>query len=182
MGIAKAIHLYAQDHDGKFPEGLTSSNQAFRQLFPDYIEDEKLFFVPASAWHNAAPSRRSDDNIGVKPDYAQCLEKGENHWAYVSGLSTSSPPHTPLIADGFIANQPGTYVGDPRKKGGRWADWSWRAHTPIVILAGGVAEFIKINKRTGYRVLWEKPGSGQKVDIFTREGGLPENAQVLNPE
>lgn len=33
--IVKGLRHCAEDHDGKFPEGRTHSNEAFRQLFPD---------------------------------------------------------------------------------------------------------------------------------------------------
>jgi type II secretory pathway pseudopilin PulG len=48
-GISKALHLYAQDHDGRFPTTESSSNEAFRKLFPDYYESEMGFFVQAGA-------------------------------------------------------------------------------------------------------------------------------------
>lgn len=176
-GIYKSFLLYAQDHDGKFPEGTTNSNQAFRQLFPDYMEGEKVFFVPGSAWHDAALYHRPDDDIGAKPEYAQCLQKGENHWAYVSGLNADSPQTTPIIADGFVESQIGAYTDDPKKKGG-----VWKGAKAIVIYIGGGADRPKLSKKTGFRVLREKGSTGQKIDIFTREGGLPENAKVLNPE
>lgn len=176
-GLAKAIHLYAQDHDGKFPEGIHNSNEAFRRLFVEYHVNERLFFVPGCAWHDAAPNHRPDGEIGDAPDFARCLQKGENHWAYVSGLNTESSRQAPLIADGFVEGQPGTYASNPKKKGGRW-----KGEPAIVIFASGAAEHVKLSRWQNYRVLVEKPGSDQKIDLFTREGGLPENAKVLNPK
>lgn len=169
--------LYAQDHDGKLPEGVTNANEAFRQLFPEYIEDEKVFFVAKSAWHDAAPNHRPDGEIGEAPGYAQCLQKGENHWAYVSGLSMQSPATTPVMADGFAEGPPWCYTDDPKKKGG-----VWKGKRAIVVYAGGALEQIKLSARDDFRVMVTKPDATQKVDLFTREGGLPENAKVLNPE
>jgi hypothetical protein len=88
-GINKALRLYAIDHEGRFPVGRDGATHAFRELIAGgYLTDESLFFVPGSAWHDEAPLRRPDNDIGTKPDFAQALERGENHWAYVSGLTT----------------------------------------------------------------------------------------------
>lgn len=176
-GIYKSLLLYAQDHDGKFPEATANSNQAFRRLFPDYMEDEKVFFVPRSAWHDAAPNHRPDGDIGIKPNYDQCLLQGENHWAYVSGLNPDSPHQTPVIADGFVEGQIGTYTDDPKQKGG-----VWKGKKAIVIYIGGGAEHIELSRKTGFRVLHEKGSTGPKIALFSHESSLPENAKVLNPE
>ena len=96
-GIFKAMMLYSQDYDGAFPTAENSSNEAYRRLFPDHMEGEKSFFVANSAWHKGAKNGRGpDEDIGTKPDYAQCLERGENHWAYMSGLNSfrSAEPAT----------------------------------------------------------------------------------------
>jgi hypothetical protein len=123
---AKAIHqacmLYAQDHEGRFPavdgsEGGAST--AYRKLFPDIFQEEGAFYVPGSAWHDEARGKKPDNDIGQKPDFAECLERGENHWAYVSGLTPMSDPGLPLIADGFVEGKPGQYTDDPKRKGGR---------------------------------------------------------------
>lgn len=175
--IVKGLMHYAEDHDGKFPEGRTHSNEAFRQLFPDYVDDEKLFFVPHSAWHDAAPKHRPDGDIGTAPGYARCLQEGENHWAFVSGLGGQSPPGTPLLADDFADGPPWRYTDNPKKKGG-----VWKGAKAIVIFADGSVEQVKLSARDDFHVMKAKPDSAQKVDLFTREGGLPENAKVLNPQ
>ena len=176
-GIAKSIQLYAQDHNGEFPTSGSNSNEAFRELFPDYMEGEKSFFVPNSAWHSAARNKRGpDDDIGSRPDYAQCLERGENHWAYVSGLNANSPATLPVIADGFVENQPGTYTDDPTKKGG-----VWKGTKAIVVFIDGSARAIPISVKSHFRVLRPDPKTGKSVDLFTPDGGLPQNARVLNP-
>jgi hypothetical protein len=175
-GIAKSIRLYAQDHNGEFPTSDSTSNEAFRKLFPDYMEGEKSFFIPNSAWHDAAPNKRPDGDIGSRPDFAQCLERGENHWAYVSGLDERSPPNTPLVADGFVEGQPGTYTDDPKKKGG-----VWKGTKAIVVFIDGSATAIPLSPKTAFRVLRDDPITHKAADIFTRNGDLPETARVLNP-
>ena len=78
--------MYANDHEGKFPTGTTHANEAYRQLFPEYLDVEKAFYVYGSAWHDAAPNHKPDNDIGMPPDFSKALERGENHWAYVFGL------------------------------------------------------------------------------------------------
>lgn len=118
--INKALTLYAQDHEGKFPEGVHSSNEAFRQLFRGrYLEIEKPFHVPGSAWHAASPGGRGpDDDLGAALNFAQCLEAGENHWAYVSGLTQTDSSKLPIIVDGFVPGTQGTYTDNRKEKGG----------------------------------------------------------------
>jgi hypothetical protein len=115
--IHKALMMYAADHEGRFPEGVTNSNEGFRKLFPDYLQEETLFFVAGSGWHDAAPGRKPDNDIGTPPAFQKTLQPGENHWAYVTGLGTQSNGDLPLIADGFVEGVPGTYTDDPSKKG-----------------------------------------------------------------
>ena len=46
--IIVALHAYAKDHEGKYPEGSTS-NEAFRELFRGgYVDDKRIFSAPAS--------------------------------------------------------------------------------------------------------------------------------------
>lgn len=174
--IAKALRLYAEDHEGRFPVGREVATQAFRELIPGgYLTDEKLFYVPGSAWHDEAPQRRPDNDLGAKPDFAQALERGENHWAYVSGLTAGNDPKLPLMADGFVAGAPGRYTDDPSKKGGLR-----KGTKAIVVFVDGSAFPWPISAEDGFRVLKRKT-DGSRVDVFAREGGLPESARVLNP-
>ena len=67
--IVTSLRLYAQDNDGKFPTyanpggvtgtaTLTTSNQAFRQLFSTYLTNEKIFYCPNSPWTPTQPGQR----------------------------------------------------------------------------------------------------------------------------
>src|SRR5207247_917338 len=82
--IAIALRTYAQDNEGAFPDdkSYASANDAYRQLIPTYIDAEVVFAVSSS------PVGKKVDNV-VEPK-SRALERGENHWAYVSGLTTSS--------------------------------------------------------------------------------------------
>ena len=174
MGIHKACILYANDHEGRFPTSEINASAAFRKLFPYSLDDERAFYVEGSAWHNEARDKKPDGKIGLPPDFAQCLEKGENHWAYVSGLTTSSDSGLPLIADGFVEGEPGRYTSDPKQKGG-----VRKGKFAVMVFVSGAAIHKEVSPQSGYRVL--RPKLGREVDAFSREGGLPENARVLNP-
>ena len=177
-GLHKALMLYANDHEGRFPEGITNSNEAFRELFPEQLQEEKPFYVPGSAWHAAAPGRKPDNDIGVPPAYEQALQPGENHWAYVSGLGVESGGDLPLIADGFVEGAPGTYTDDPSKKGG-----VWKGTKAIVVLVSGSARAYPLSPTTGFRVL-RGPATGAKVDMFHLPAPPPGAAapKILNPK
>jgi hypothetical protein len=174
--IAKALRLYAEDHEGRFPVDRQSARHAFRDLIGGgYLADENLFYVAGSAWHDEAPQRKPDNDIGAKPDFAQALERGENHWAYVSGLTAENDPKLPLMADGFVEGEPGRYTDDPSKKGGLW-----KGTKAIIVFVDGSAYAWPISAKDGFRVRKRKK-DGSQVDIFNPEGGLPESARVLNP-
>jgi hypothetical protein len=174
--IAKALRLYAEDHEGRFPVGREGATHAFRKLIGGgYLTDENAFYVPGSAWHDEAPHKKPDNDIGTKPDFARALERGENHWAYVSGLTADHDPKLPLMADGFVEGAPGRYTDDPSKKGGLW-----KGTKAIVVFVDGSSFPWPISAKDGFRVLKRKT-DGSQVDIFTIQGGLPEGARVLNP-
>jgi hypothetical protein len=177
--IYTACRLYAQDHEGRFPTAESGATEAFRKLFPDIFQEEVAFYVPGSAWHDEAPDGKPDGNIGAKPDWAACLERGENHWAYVTGFTDSGDPGLPVIADGFAEGRPGYYTDDPRKKGG-----VWKGTKAVVVYGSGAAKAERLSPRTGFRVMKtivDEQGRSRSVDLFSREGGLPEGARVLNP-
>jgi prepilin-type N-terminal cleavage/methylation domain-containing protein len=115
--IGLALHLYANDNDGRFPsdrndhnEEITTANDAFRSLFPTYLTDERLFAVATS---KAGPLA---DNRITQP--SDILARGENHWAYVSGLNSSSNSQWPLIVDHTDGS--GFYTDKETEFGGTW--------------------------------------------------------------
>jgi prepilin-type N-terminal cleavage/methylation domain-containing protein len=113
--IGLALMMYANDNDGRFPkdrndhnEDITTSNDAFRSLFPTYLTDESIFAVGRS---KAGPL--ADNRISQPSDI---LARGENHWAYVAGSNTSSNSQWPLIVDhtdgsGFYTDKEGDFGG-----------------------------------------------------------------------
>ena len=126
--IGLACRLYATDHDGVFPNqdgrvnpmvtftaataGASNSNNVFASLIPNYNQQEKIFYVAGSAWSNVVP----DELIAVEADR---LKAGENHYAYMFGMTDSSNPSYPLIFDAPAAGAT-TYPTDPALPGGVW--------------------------------------------------------------
>ncbi|MCB1098730.1 MAG: hypothetical protein KDN22_24370, partial [Verrucomicrobiae bacterium] len=132
---------YAIDNDGKFPESSIHSNAAYRQLFDQRFQDERIFFVPGCAWHKAMLDGKTkpDNDVGDPPDYVQGLAVGENHWAYQSGLTNEAQGNLPLVMDGF-SDQVGVYSDDPDERGG-----VWEGEIAIVVRVDGAAKMEKLS-------------------------------------
>jgi len=101
--ILTTLDLYAEDHDGAFPEKdpdghrFTSSTEVFRELMRETrMNDEDIFYVPGN------PTKQPPNGDGY-------LEESENCFVYVIGLNSSSPCGAPIIAEEMIA--PGVYGG-----------------------------------------------------------------------
>lgn len=135
--IANGLLNYANDYEGLFPgsfdpetdEEYSNSNEVFRQIIPEYIDTERVFAVAGSAWGPLADGRIEEDN--------EQLEPGENHWAYIAGLTNTSRSDWPLIVDGTDGN--GTYGRLQTEKGGLW-----EGNKAIVIRVGGSAETVRL--------------------------------------
>lgn len=115
--IGMALKMYAGDNDGNYPakqnsygEDIVTSNDAFRSLIPTYLDVEKIFTVAGSKTGATA-----DENI---QDAAHILQPGENNWAFVSGLNSTSKSNWPLIVDATDGN--GTYSTQEGALGGTW--------------------------------------------------------------
>jgi len=116
--IGIALRAYANDNGGTFITGtanaygqqIQSSNDAFRSLIPTYLDNEQVFVVPVSV-----DGPRTDNKIDP---YTNILKPGENHYAYIDGLTETSSSLWPLIVDG--ANSTGNYTTDQTAPGGVW--------------------------------------------------------------
>jgi prepilin-type N-terminal cleavage/methylation domain-containing protein len=129
--IVLALRLYAEDNGGVFPAGkntcdepIVSANDAFRSLLPTYCDNEAIFAVP-----NSKAGPKVDGKIEAP---SQILARGENHWAYVAGLSTTSNSTWPLVIDHTDGS--GQYATDETALGG-----VWRGTHAIVIRTDGSA-------------------------------------------
>ena len=165
--IGLALKIYAGDHDGRFPSTtvdengdptntvVTDSNQAFAQLFPDYNQTEKLFYVAKSAWNGIKPP---DEDISEN----KVLEAKENHWAYVTNLTDTSNASFPLIADGFTTSgaDKGVYSVKEDEHGG-----VWKGTRAIVIRADVSGSVEDVDKK----------------DLFVRRKGATGNKSLFEP-
>ncbi len=115
--IGLALRIYSNDNDGAYPQkqnsydqNITTSNDAFRSLFPAYLDNERVFAVTGSKAGPTADNKMEDPS--------QILAAGENHWAYVSGLNASSNSNWPLIVD--HTDGTGNYTTKENTFGGTW--------------------------------------------------------------
>ena len=164
LNNAKQIYLglkmYSGDNDGIFPttmavDGTTpivNANDAFKNLIPQYIGQEKIFYIPKSAWCNSAAP---DEKFTADADK---LSGGENGYAYVKNLSDTSNPGFPLIADGFSTTV-GTYATSETAKGGLWGGTA-----AVVIRVDGSGKIEKC-KSTDQKV-YGRTGDATDSDIF----------------
>ena len=171
--IALGLRTYSQDFDGLFPyaspeddsENASTSNEIFRLLVPDYIDSEGVFAVGRSAW-----GRQADGRIDQPEDR---LEAGENHFAYIAGLTNTSRSDWPLVVDG--TNGSGSYTKEYGQKGG-----CWEGRKAVVVRVGGSAETVKLmgddDERYIPRIGYPEENA---LDVNSYMGEL---AQLLDPE
>lgn len=171
--IALACKLYAADNDGKYPDkdgtvdppapltAASNSNQAFALLIPNYLPAEKLFYLGRSAWSPSVP----DEKTTLPAD--RC-EAGTNNFAYELGMTETSPPSFPLIADApFSGGASAVYKTDQTQKGG-----VWKGKKAIVIRCdqSGTVESCKVNAAAGTATVEGPTGGSTNTDIFAANG------------
>ena len=98
--VIVALHAYAADHNGRYPDSIgevETANDAFRELFKpasssaiSVLKQERIFSAASSPYE-------PDDNIGSPPDFEEALKAGENHWSMVAGLNANSNGASPLM-------------------------------------------------------------------------------------
>jgi prepilin-type N-terminal cleavage/methylation domain-containing protein len=170
-GIGTGLQLYAMDNDGQFPKGknghgqpIATSNDAFRDLVPDYIDDERPFVVAGSAWGAKA------DNKMDSP--SQILVPGENHYAYIAGLSSSSRSGWPLVVDGTDGS--GRYTDEEGTRGG-----TWLGKKAIVINVGLTSSIVRLRGPNGSRFVPRiDDENANALDVGSY---MPEGAVLLEP-
>ncbi len=189
--IGLSLKLYASDNDGNFPTkqlnadgtpgtaDIANANEGFRQLFPNYLNQEKIFYVAKSKWTPKAP----DENITG----TNALAAGENHFAYVSGLNDTSTSSWPLLADGFsggtgaVSNP--TYSKDPGVTGG-----TWKGLKAIVLRVDQSGEIVNLGKEGttyAFQATRSNPSGGGLLNLFVKGNSASDTwlsgATVLNP-
>ena len=134
--VGLALRLFSNDNNGAFPNGkndygeeINTSNDAFRSLFPTYLENEQVFTVA-----NSKAGPKADNKIATAKDI---LEHGENHWAYIAGLNSSSNSMWPLVVDSTDGS--GFYTDKETEVGG-----VWKGKKTIVVNADNSATAVKL--------------------------------------
>lgn len=164
--IYMTLNIYASDNVGEYPQlppsaGEGNANLVYQQLVPHYLTGYKeSFHREGSAW-TPQPAGALKSAPGV-------LAPGENHYAYVTGLSRRSNPRLPLVADGFSEDQPGVYSSTPGARG---------------YLPEGKAVFVRVDGSGSIQAVNE---AGRLVstegDPFAiAPGWLTDAQKVLNP-
>jgi prepilin-type N-terminal cleavage/methylation domain-containing protein len=134
--IGLGLRTYSNDYGGVYPTGTNSygeqiknSNDAFRSLIPTYVDNEQIFAVPRSV-----DGPKADNKISP---YTEILKPGENHFAFIEGLDSTSNSLWPLIVDG--ANSQGKYTNVEGNPGG-----VWKGTKAIVINADSSAHLVPL--------------------------------------
>jgi len=152
--IGLALKQFASDNNGSFPNKVSGadystagnlvaaspSNEAFWWLFPNYLQSEDIFTAPGSKWSPNPADNQLD--AASAASRAETLEAGECAYAYVSGLTDTSNPAFPLVADAFTAGATLTdpaYSTNKSVKGGIWA-----AKKAIVLLCDASGQIMKV--------------------------------------
>jgi prepilin-type N-terminal cleavage/methylation domain-containing protein len=170
--VALACKVYAGDHDGKFPyqDGRVdpavdiafgtgaSSNQAFASLIPDYLQQEKIFYLAGSAWSPTVP----DENTAAAVDR---VEAATNNYGYMFGLTDTDNPSYPLVFDAPMAAVT-TYSQSPGVAGG-----VWKAKRAVVIHADCSATLDKVDPTT--LTILGNTGLAAPADILIPDAGPP---------
>lgn len=170
-GIAFGLRSLAEDYEGAYPdeentygEDITTSNDAFRGLFPDYMDSELPFAVKRSAWGPKADNRFAE--VG------EILQAGENHFAYIAGLSTTSASDYPLIVDG--TNGSGKYTDEEGAKGGAWG-----GDKAIVIYNSGRSAIVTLRGEVGEKYIPRYEDGDE--DLLDVESYMGEKVRLLEP-
>jgi len=164
--VGLGLKSWAVDHDGAYPyasdqdsnttgtpSDAQTANEALANLVPNYIQVEKTFWNPKSAWCNTTPPSEQTGQ-------GQVLMGGENGYGYLNKLTDTSNPRFPLVFDA-PAQQDGTYDTDPNKKGG-----VWKGQAAVIVYCDGSAKAELINKNT--KQVMANLGTGtNKQNIFT---------------
>jgi prepilin-type N-terminal cleavage/methylation domain-containing protein len=190
--IALALRQFAIDNNGAYPNKQptggangdysaapvtplpTTSNDAFWWLFPTYLQSEQIFAVTGSAYTPGNPDNKLDPVTSARVD---TLKKGENNYAYVTGLTDTSNSTFPIIADGFAAGTPGTYTTNKAQPGGVWS-----GKKAIVVFCDSSGQIMRVD--TTSKQVQRTNSAGTKVNMFLAASDWFDATAnpVLNPE
>lgn len=188
-GIFYGLKMFAGDHNGAFPsspdqdEGngntgeLKDANEAYANLIPGYVQSESPFGIPSSAYCKVGNVYKGPDNdISSRQ---KVLERGENTFAYVSGLSDTSNANYPILADGF---KPGSTSDPAYSKVEGTLGGVWKGKRAIVVRCDGSATVEVCNSQTAKVT---RKGQGNK-NLFSEDSSETDpwlvGCKVLNPK
>jgi prepilin-type N-terminal cleavage/methylation domain-containing protein len=169
--IGIALRAFANDQGGAYTSGtnsygqpIQSSNDAFRSLIPNYVDNEQIFTVP-----NSLDGPKADN---VTDPYTEILKPGENHYAYIEGLSETSNSLWPLVVDG--GNAQGDYPTSQTLPGG-----VWKGTKAIVINTDSSAHLVALmgTGATRYIPLYNNPAQ----DAMQVSAYMGSAVQLLQP-
>jgi prepilin-type N-terminal cleavage/methylation domain-containing protein len=192
--VALALRQFAIDNNGAYPSKApaadyssaaaapTTSNDAFWWLFPNYLQSEQVFTISGSAYTPGNPDNKIDNNGATTvTSRTDSLKAGENNFAYVTGLTDTSNPTFPILADGFVNGSPGTYTKDKSKMGGVW---SGKKAIVVFCDASGQIMSVSTSGATSGKIL--RPSGGAAATLFENNSTdgtwLSSSNLILNPD
>jgi prepilin-type N-terminal cleavage/methylation domain-containing protein len=189
--VALALRQFAIDNNGSYPskgpgadyatapsDPPSTSNDAFWWLFPNYLQSEQVFTIAGSAYTPTNPDNKLDNVTTQTATRADSLRAGENGFAYITGLTDTSNPTFPIIADGFANGTPGTYTKDKSKMGGVWS-----GKKAIVVFCDASGQIMPVNSTSG-KIPRSAGGAGASLfDNNSIDGTwLSASNRILNPD
>jgi len=168
--IGLALRVYANDNNGAYPVGtntfdepIATANDAFRSLLPTYLDNEQNFVVARSI-----TGAKADNRIDTP---AEILKPGENHFAYVAGLNSTSNSLWPLIVDATDGN--GKYTNIETDLGG-----TWKGNKAVVVRSDSSAQIVPLRGTGTSRFIPRADDPAQNALDLSYMGG---NARLLEP-
>src|SRR5438132_4226261 len=168
--VALALRQFAIDNNGSYPSKppaadyasasgtLSNSNDAFWWLFPNYLQSESVFTISGSAYTPTNPDNKIDNVTTQVSTRTESLKAGENNFGYITGLTDTSNPTFPLIADGWAKGSPGQYTKDKSKMGGVWS-----GKKAIVVFCDASGQIMAVNSTTQKSA---RPAGGSAATLF----------------
>lgn len=194
--VGLALKQFASDNNGTFPNKMpaagdysaapagapATSNDAFWWLFPTYLQSEDVFVVPGSAWTPAPADNLLDAAAaGARSETLEGSAGGsgggtspECGYAYITGLTDTSNPAFPLLADAFATSGGHVYADNKSLPGGAWA-----GKKAIVLFADASGQIMKCTTTTPHQV--NRPGGANLFDPGVNWLDATANV-VVNPQ
>jgi len=177
--IFLGLKMFAGDYDGIFPTkiptttglnlgaDITTANDAFKNLVPTYIQQEKIFHLPKSGWCSTNPPDENTSSI------AETLKGGENNYGYIRGLTDTSNPNYPLLFDGLAngATTTGLWTNVESDPGG-----VWKGKAAIVVRVDGSG---KVEKLDSTYALIGPVGTASPANVLVPTGDWLAGASIL---